>query len=200
MLIRQWDSSMAELLLSMRELIDPFDVGHYDQQLIERRPAQPCRRCGTPLESYAYGRGEAEEEHRVAFLCCVCGPVSEHRGRGLALEVEESTDSERGGGDLLIRAKLHAPDGDDPLIGSTEVALRFFDKAQNLCVHAVSRTVPTVTSEIGYSLPLPEALSPDLHSIRLVAVSGFDVAYARLRFAGLPSSELSSCGRRRTGY
>ncbi len=199
MLVRQWDSSMAELLLSMRELIDPFDVGHYDQQLIEMRPAQPCRRCGTPLESYVYGRGEAEEEHRVAFLCCVCGPVSEHRGRGLALEVEESTDSGRGGENLLIQARLRAPDGGDPLIGSTEVALRFFDKARNLCVHEVRRTVPTVTSVIDYSLPLPEALSPDLHSIRLVAVSGFDVTYARLRFASLPSSELSSCGRGRTG-
>ncbi len=198
MLVRQWDSSMANLLLSMRERVDPFDVGHYDQQLVERRSAQPCRRCGTPLESYLYGLGETEEEHRVAFLCCVCGPVSEHRGRGLALEVEESTASGRGGENLLIRARLRAPDGGDPLIGSAEVALRFFDKARNLCVHEVRRTVPTVTSFIDYSLPLPEAMSPDLHSIRLVAVSGFDVAYARLRFAGLPSPEMSS-GRRRTG-
>jgi hypothetical protein len=199
MLVRQWDSFMAELLLSMRALVDPFDVGHYDQQIIERRLAQPCRRCGTPLESYVYGRGEAEEEHRVAFLCCVCGPVSEHRGRGLALEVEESTDSGRGGENLLIRAGLRAPYGDDPLIGSSEVALRFYDKARNLCVHEIRRTVPTATSVIDYSLPLPEGLSPDLHSIRLVAVSGFDVAYARLRFAGLPSSEQAASGRRRTG-
>jgi hypothetical protein len=199
MLVRQWDSFVAELLLSMRERVDPFDVGHYDQQLVERRSGQPCRRCGTPLESYVYGRGEPEEEHRVAFLCCVCGPVSEHRVRGLALEVEESTPSGRGGENLLIRAQLRAPEGGEPLVGSTEVALRFFDKARNLCVHSVRRTVATATSVIDYSLPLPEGLSPDLHSIRLVAVSGFDVSYARLRFAGLPSPELSSCGGRGAG-
>lgn len=198
MLVRQWDSAMAELLLSMRERVDPFDVGHYDQQLVQRQPAQPCRRCGTPLESSVYGRGEAEEEQRVSFLCCVCGPVFEHRGRGLSLEVEESTASGRGGENLLIRARLGAPSGGDPLSGSTEVALRFFDKARNLCVHEVRRTVPTADSMIDYDLPLPEALSPDLHSIRLVAVSGFDIAYARLRFAGLPSPESSSSGERRT--
>jgi hypothetical protein len=191
MIVKQWDSCMADLLLSMRETIDPFDVGHYDQQLIQRRIGQPCRRCGTPLESYFYGRGETDEEHRVAYLCCVCGPVSEHRKQGLKLEVVENSLTASGRENLLIRTRLHKPDMDNPLIDSTAVSLRFFDKARNECVHTVYRTVPAGTSEIDFRLSLPEVLSPDLHSVRLVAVSGFDFAYARLRFACLPSPELS---------
>jgi hypothetical protein len=192
MMVRRWDHHMANLLLSMRERIDPFDLGHYDQQLIERQIVRPCRRCGTPLELYVYGAGEAEEEHRLAYLCCVCGPVSEHRQRGIALEVEDSSPSGRGGEDLLIRTRLHAPAAPDAFIDSTVVSLRFFDKARNACVHEDHRTVPIATSLIDFRFPLPETLSPDLHSIRLAAVSGFDVAYARLRFVGLPLPELSS--------
>ncbi len=189
MMVRQWDTRMADLLLSMRATVDPFDVGHYDQQLIEMRLAHPCRRCGSLLEAYLYGRGEPDDEHRVAYLCCVCGPVSEHRERGLALEVVESTPSGRGGEELVIRAKLHRPDANDPVVGSTAVSLRFFDKARNECVVDVRRTVAAGTSLVDFVLPLPETLSTDQHSIWLAAVSAFDVAYARLRFACLPSPD-----------
>ena len=71
----------------------------------------------------------------------------------------------------------------------TAIALRFFDKARNVCVHHARRTIQKGSERIEFQVPLPRVLSPDLHSIWLTAVSGFDVAYARLRFAALPAAD-----------
>jgi hypothetical protein len=46
--------------------------------------------------------------------------------------------------------------------------------------------------DVIFAFPLPIEFSADLYSVRVVAVGGFDLAYARIRFAEIP-------GRRATG-
>jgi hypothetical protein len=38
---------------------------------------------------------------------------------------------------------------------------------------------------------LPIELSTDLHRVRVAAVSGFDLAYARIRFVGKPKGQVA---------
>lgn len=185
MAVGRWDRDVAKLLLSARDAVDAFDLGHYDQVLTEIRAGQPCRRCATPTEIHVFGRAEPDEDHRLGELCPVCGPVSEGRANGLRVVVRDSPPTGFGGTEFVLRAELTVPNGLLP-IDVAQVYLRFFDKANDVCVYENARTVPAEATTVEFRFPLPEGLGVDLHSVRLAAVCGFDVAYARARFAGLP--------------
>jgi hypothetical protein len=186
MRIARWDQDMTRLMLAGREVFDAYDLGHYDQALDEVRPGSPCLRCGTPTEVYVYGAGEGARDQRLAESCWVCGPVSEHRHDGLALRVTESTRAGRSGQSFVLRADVTVPAEQPPLVGSIHLLLRSYDKAKGGCTYEEARLIPAEKQTVEFRFPLPPGLGADLHSVRLSAASGFDIAYARTRFAGLP--------------
>jgi hypothetical protein len=170
------------VLLDVRETIDVYDLGHYDQVLVAAERGEACERCGTPTERHVFGRGEDAGQARVAVLCLACGPVREYRVHGLSLTMTADGSRDR----LRLRAELTVPPGKPALLHGVHLHLRFFDKARDCCVHEESRTVPAENQTIEFRIDLPQGLSPDLHSVRLIAMNGFDLAYARVRFAHLP--------------
>jgi hypothetical protein len=185
--VARWDRLVSRLLLEVRDTLDAFDIGHYDQVPVEIRDGTHCARCGTPTEVHVYGRGEPDDARRLAVLCLVCGPVSEHRAEGLGVVVTRIPKTGAGGEEFLLRAELRVPDGVSALVHGVQVYLRFFDKANDRCVHEEARTVAAEDQVVEFGFVLPDDLGVDLHSIRLVVASGFDIGYARARFAGLPA-------------
>jgi hypothetical protein len=183
--IRRWDQDVARLLLSARDAVDAFDLGHYDQVLAEVRAGSACRRCTTPTEIHVFGRGEPPDDHRLAELCRVCGPVAEGRAEGPRIVVRDSPRTGTAGAEFAMRAELIVPEAPRP-IDTVQLYVRFFDKANDVCVYEDARAVPAEPRTIEFRFPLPDRLGADLHSVRVAAVCGFDVAYARARFAGLP--------------
>ncbi len=182
--VTRWDEGAALLLIDHRGTLDPFDIGHYDQAVAECRTDEPCSRCGTPTEVHVYGRYEPAVQHREARMCAVCGPVSESRAQGLriALTVPERAVA---GTTVSLRVDLAAPADAPPLSRHAYVRLRCFDKANDRLIHDVRTVLAVEDSSFDTSFELDGA-SPDLHSVRAVAVSAFDVAYARGRLACLP--------------
>ncbi|MFE4924866.1 hypothetical protein [Streptomyces sp. NPDC056661] len=182
-MIAKWDRTASQLLLDHRETIDAYDVGHYDQLLIAVERGDVCARCGTPTEWHRFGHGEGPEQARIGVLCLVCGPVREHRASGpvLTMTAAQSIDHF-----LRLHATLSFDADMPPLLHGVHVHLRFFDKARDRCVHEESRTVAAEDQTIDFEIPLPADLSGDLHSVRLVATTGFDTAYARVRFGHVP--------------
>lgn len=181
----RWDQEVATLLLSARDAVDAFDLGHYDQVLAEVRAGTACRRCATPTEVHVYGHGEPAEHHRLAELCRVCGPVSEGRADGPRIVVRDSPRTGTPGAEFVLRAELVVPETPRP-VDVAQLHVRFFDKANDVCVYEDTRAVRAERQTVELRFPLPAGLGADLHSVRLAAVCGFDVAYARARFAGLP--------------
>ena len=184
--VGQWDRAVAGILLGARHHVDPFDVGHYDQVRVDIQDGPPCRRCGTPLEVHRFGRGIPSEEHRIATLCCVCGPVQEYRLAGPRLSVHDSPKTGREAKDFRLRAALQMPAGAKPVVGAVQILLRFYDKANDCCVHEEARSVTAEDQSVDFQFELSRNLGRELHSIHLVAACGFDVAYVRARFASLP--------------
>lgn len=189
MRIARWDREMTRLMLEGREVFDAYDLGHYDQALAEVRTGSPCLRCATPTEIYVYGRGEGAEDQRLAESCWVCGPISEHRQDGLALRVTESTRAGRSGQSFILRAEVAVPAAQPLPVGSIHLFLRFYDKANGGCSYEEARLISAEKQTVEFCVPLPLGLGVDLHSIRLSAATGFDIAYARTRFAGLPGGQ-----------
>lgn len=186
--VARWDAEVARLLLQVRDTADAFDIGHYDLVLADVAEGAPCLRCGTPLEVHTYGRGEPDESHRTGYLCRVCGPVAESGSAGPALTVRDIPKVVRGGDGLTLSADLRFP-ATPRIAVAAQVYLRFFDKARDRCVHEEVRTVLAEDQRVEFDIALPADLGVDLHSIRLAAVSGFDIAYARARVAALPGTE-----------
>lgn len=184
--VARWDEAMARILLEVRDTADAFDLGHYDQLLSRIEDGGPCARCGTPTEAQLFGAGEPVEQHRTAVLCRVCGPVREWGASGPSLVVRDSPAAVRGGDEVRIGVELAFPPATPRVVAGTRLRLRLFDKAADRCVYDETRVVPAEDGRSEFTFDVPEALGMDLHSVRLVAVSGFDVAYARVRVAGLP--------------
>lgn len=184
--VAQWDKEISRLMLALRDTLDPYDIGHYDQVRAEIQNGGSCDRCETPTEIHVYGRGDHPTQQRVARLCLVCGPVSEHRAVGLALTVPASARIGTPGERFRLCAELSFPVGQPRVVDSAQLHLRFFDKANDRCVHEEQRTVSACDQTVEFDFALPADLGVDLHSVRLAAASGFDLAYARVRFASLP--------------
>ncbi|WP_236792405.1 hypothetical protein [Amycolatopsis sp. GM8] len=184
--IARWDETMAGILLDVRDTADVFDLGHYDQLLLRIDDGPPCARCGTPTEHHRFGAGEPAGLQRVAVLCRVCGPIRESGMTGPSLVVQQSPAYVRGGENIRIVVELDFPGDRSRVTDVARLRLRLFDKAGDRCVHDETRVVPTERALLEFDFAVPPELGVDLHSARLVAVSGFDVAYARVRVAGLP--------------
>jgi hypothetical protein len=189
--VGSWDRAMCALLLEGREIFDAYDVGHYDQRLTALAPGPPCGRCGTPVERSTYSAGRGADDDREAEACPICGPLSEGRRDGLRVSVVESTPEGSADEPFSLTARVVAPPG-RPVGRAVHLRLRFFDKASGRCVVDETRTVPMADQDVEFTCVLPDDLGVDLHSIRLVAVNGFEVAYARARFVGRPVKRPSS--------
>jgi hypothetical protein len=185
--IGQWDKEVASLLLGLRQSVDPFDIGHYDQLVISREAGGACARCGTTTEVELFGEGEPARSHRRATLCPVCGPIAEGRVEGLNLIAALGAHVATPGDRFSMAVTVHLPVPSLRIVDTVHLRLRLFDKARDICVWDEARALDAKESEVTFDLDLPGDLAPDLHSVRVVAVCGFDVAYARARFSSLPS-------------
>jgi hypothetical protein len=185
--VAQWDREVAAILLGARRRVDAFDVGHYDQVRIDIAHGPACRRCATPIEVHRFGRGVPAEEHRIATLCCVCGPLETYRAAGPRLVIADSPKTGLDGDIFSLRAMLQIPADLTPLVGSAQILLRFYDKTRDCCVHEEARSVAAESQPIDFRFQLPASVGRELHSIHLIAACGFDIAYARARFASLPA-------------
>jgi hypothetical protein len=183
--VAQWDKEMATMLLGTRSHLDAYDIGHYDQVRIDVREGPGCRRCGTPVEIHRFGRDAPAQEHRLATLCCVCGPVSEHRADGMRLSLLSSPKQGETGGRFALRAALTVP-ASAPVARGVQLFLRFYDKANDCCVYEELRKLPAESQAVDFAFELPGNLGTELHSIHMLAACGFEIAYARARFAAVP--------------
>jgi hypothetical protein len=189
-----WDRTLSRLLLEIRDTVDAYDLGHYDQVLAEIRTGARCPRCGAPTEVHVYGRGEDPGDRRLAEACWVCGPVAECREAGLAVRMLDSPPTGTGGGWVELTARLRVPDEPARVVDVVQLYLRFYDKANGVCVHEQAEAVTAENQDVRYRFRLPDQLGVDLHSVRLIAASGFDVAYTRARLAGLPAPRSGRAG------
>jgi hypothetical protein len=184
--VSAWDRTLCPLLLESREVFDAYDLGHYDQQLLEVTQEQPCRRCATPIEVSTYGGGRGEDDIRRAESCVICGPIAENRRAGLRISIVDSTLAGGSGDTFSLRVRVNVPPA-GPVAGAVHLRMRFFDKAVGGCVADQARVVSATDQDVGFSFVLPGDLGVDLHSVRVAAVSGCDIAYARVRFTGQPA-------------
>ena len=186
MRVSKWDQELAKLCIDIRDRIDVFDLCHYDQILDRIDSGKPCLRCESPRELYFYGAHEPPEQHRLATLCRVCGPVSEHRVGGLTLTVAQASFVGQPGDTFDLTVEL-SPALSQPIVRTAQLCFAFFDKANDQRVHVETRTIDLQTSKTSqFTFDLQPNLGVDLHSIRIVATCGFDIAYARSRFAAMP--------------
>jgi hypothetical protein len=184
--ISAWDRALSALLLESREVFDAYDLGHYDQQLLEMTRGQPCRRCATPTEISTFGGGRGEDDIRSAESCVICGPIAESRRAGLRISIVDSTLAGGPGDTFSLRVRANVPPA-GPVAGAVHMRMRFFDKAAGGCVADLARIVSATDQDVEFSFVLPSDLGVDLHSVRVTAVSGCDIAYARARFIGQPT-------------
>ena len=180
-----WDRRLLELLLASRETFDAFDLGHYDQAWLAVEPGPACPRCATPTELHLFGSKEAPEDQRVAEACIVCGPLSEGRIQGLRVHIQNIVDASDDSSACVISAQLRVPQG-LAISNVVQVRMRLYDKANGGHVADQLMRVPANDSVLEFRCQLPPAFGFDLHSARIVAASGFDLAYARGRYARLP--------------
>ncbi|MBD1583314.1 hypothetical protein [Pseudoalteromonas sp. S16_S37] len=185
-LIRQWDRCLSENLLKLRQNLDPYDAFHYDQIVEKVVSKQKCPRCNSTMESLFFGRSEPDENKRTAQMCLVCGPVSEYRTHGLGIEIVEQTKIAFPGDVFTLTLKIQHQPRTEQLSGAVSINLRFFDKAMDLCVQDTAQHVTTDCEYVTFEFELPQTLSFDLHSIRILAVSGLDYAYCRARLVCVP--------------
>jgi hypothetical protein len=183
--MQAWDRQLARLVLDLRDRLDVFDLGHYDQLRRVVSEDALCGRCAAPAEIHFYGAGDRPDDRRQATLCRVCGPISEHRSSGLALHTIKHLRMGAAGDNFTWKLRLIVPP-EEKLAPSAQLFLSFVDKATDVPVWTEERTAVAESQDIDFAFPLPTGLSADLHSVKLVAVSAFDIAYARVRLVGLP--------------
>jgi hypothetical protein len=181
-LVQRLDVQLARTLVAARRHIDPFDLFHYDQIREGAAHGAPCERCGTATRILRFGATAPEADAREGLECPVCGPKAEQRCEGLTLTVAHRFEAP------MLHLGLAARPPTVRVARYAAVALRFFDKAQDRCAASLDEIVELGAAPLECALALPADLSPDLHSVRLVAASGLDLAYVRLRVAGGPPS------------
>ncbi len=187
---RALDAKAVGAILETRSSADPYDLGHYDQFTRDSADGPDCRRCGTALDLHYFGDSPTAEDARVGELCCVCGPYREYRAKGIRIEPTLMADGSDDTRCLVIAVRV-LRDGPSPApFPFASVALRFFDKGRDRCIASLSQNVALNDDAVAFRIDLPHDLSPDLHSIRMLASCGLDLCYARLRFAGgLPAAK-----------
>lgn len=179
-LVQRLDVQLARTVVEARRHVDPFDLFHYDQIREGAVDGAPCERCGTVTRILRFGATEPEADAREGLDCPVCGPKAEQRREGLSLNVAHCFEPP------ILHLGVAARPPRVPVVPYAAVALRFFDKARDRCVASLDELVEVGAASLERAVTLPADLSPDLHSVRLVAASGLDLAYVRLRVAGGP--------------
>ncbi|MCG3469723.1 hypothetical protein L7750_04720 [Xenorhabdus bovienii] len=186
-LISQWEKILVSLLHEGRESFDAFDLLHYDQLLNVVRTAEPCQRCGTPIEISLFGNSEATTGRSETYLCRVCGPLSAHRHGGIYLENLTEILSARQGEKVAAKIRLYVPHSDNPVSHRIHLELRGYDKSTGQCFASEIKTTELRHDDVViFDIKLDENQGCDLHSIRVIAVSGFNIAFLRIRLACLP--------------
>jgi hypothetical protein len=185
--LSEWDKRVGPALMDRRRRLDVFDLGHYDQVLIDMKEGPPCLRCGSAIEVHHFGRGLPIDGQRCAELCRVCGPISEFRMRGLRLSSGAIAREAAPGETLVFALLVHAPDGLTPLLPTARLLIRLYDKARDTCVSEQTLNIEAKSQHLSCRLDLPEDLETELHSIHVMAACGLDTTYLRLRFACLPA-------------
>jgi hypothetical protein len=181
LLVQRADVEICRTVIEARPYVDPFDLFHYDQLLTGSQMGPPCDQCGTRTMQVVYCDEPSEMRH--GLTCDVCGPKAEWRVCGLQPELDYCVT--RIGGAYSLKFRL-MPASLTPIVPTASVALRFFDKARDHCIANFNEVVAMDTSEAWREILLPDDLSPDLHSVRVVMCSGLDPAYRRFRVLGGP--------------
>ncbi|MCY4560308.1 MAG: hypothetical protein OXF79_28910 [Chloroflexi bacterium] len=184
--VGQVDRQLAKTIADARKVIDPYDLFHYDLVRLRLQEGLPCDRCLTAVEISIFGRGESKENQRRAVLCPVCGPKSEHRVGGFQLSVRHSiqTTALTGSHRLIIWSAVSSESSS--VVPFATVAVRFVDKALDKCIVDLEFLCAVNGEACVRTVDLPLELSADLHSIRIVASCGLDLAYGRFRLEGGP--------------
>lgn len=185
-LTQRADAALARTVVDARRHIDPFDLSHYDLVLADRLTGPACDRCGTPLTHMVFGAGEPETETRLGVMCDVCGPKAEYRRDGLVMAGTQRFERPVPAGPVVFVQTIDLRTEDEPLVPLASISFRFFDKARDRCVGSFDEVMEVDGPSRHLKMPLPEDLSPDLHSVRVMAACGLDLAYFRCRVAGGP--------------
>ncbi len=187
MLIGQWEKMLASLLHGARENFDVFDLIHYDKLQDEINTAAPCKRCGTPTEITLFGKSGTITGSIETHMCRVCGPLSAYRCGGIRLEILTEPLVAQQGESVTMKIRLHASSELYPVSQRVRIELRGYDKSNGQCFISSSQTLATVNScDIPFNIQLDNNQGCDLHSIRIIAIMGFDIAFCRVRLACFP--------------
>ncbi|MBC8951743.1 hypothetical protein [Xenorhabdus sp. PB62.4] len=187
LLIAQWEKIMVSLLHESRASFDAFDLLHYDQLLSTLKTAEPCQRCGTLMETSLFGNEGIITGCSETQMCRVCGPLSAYRCGGIRLENQTETLIARQGESITAKIRLHIPHSVHLITHRVHLELRGYDKSTGQCFVSDLKTTELKNDNvIKFEFKLGENQGCDLHSIRIIAVSGFDIAFLRIRLACLP--------------
>ncbi|MEX0447546.1 hypothetical protein [Xenorhabdus sp. SGI246] len=187
LLIVQWEKILVSLLHEGRENFDAFDLLHYDQLMNTLKTVEPCRRCGTLMEVSSFGHAGGITGCSETYMCRVCGPLAAYRCGGLRLEDLTETWIARQGERVTVKIRLHIPHSIHPISQRVHLELRGYDKSTGQCFASEIKIAELKHNNvIKFEFKLDENQGCDLHSIRIIAVSGFDIAFLRIRLACLP--------------
>ncbi|MDC9597413.1 hypothetical protein [Xenorhabdus anantnagensis] len=187
LLIAQWEKIMVSLLHESRASFDAFDLLHYDQLLSTLKTSEPCQRCGTLMETSLFGNAGITTGCSETRMCRVCGPLSAYRCGGIRLENQTETLIARQGESVTAKIRLYIPHSVHLITHRVHLELRGYDKSTGQCFASALKTTELKNDNvIKFEFKLDENQGCDLHSIRIIAVSGFDIAFLRIRLVCLP--------------
>ncbi|MBD2791975.1 hypothetical protein ID852_09240 [Xenorhabdus sp. 42] len=187
LLMTQWEKILVSLLHEGREDFDVFDLLHYDQLMNELKIVEPCRRCGTLMEVSSFGQIGGITGCSETYMCRVCGPLAAYRYGGIRLEYLTEKWVARQGERMTVKIRLHTSHIVHPISQRVHLELRGYDKSTGQCFVSEIKTAELKHNNIiRFEFTLDENQGCDLHSIRVIAVSGFDIAFLRIRLACLP--------------
>ncbi|MBI6548498.1 hypothetical protein [Xenorhabdus lircayensis] len=187
LLLTQWEKVLVSLLHESRESFEAFDLLHYDQLLNTLKTVESCQRCGTLMEVSSFGNAGMATGCSETHMCRVCGPLSAYRCGGIRLENLTETLIARQGEIITAKIRLHIPHSVHPISHRVHLELRGYDKSTGQCFASDIKTTELKHDDvIKFEFKLDENQGCDLHSIRIIAVSGFDIAFLRIRLACLP--------------
>ncbi|WP_237388141.1 hypothetical protein [Xenorhabdus sp. Sc-CR9] len=187
LLIAQWEKILVSLLHEGRENFDAFDLLHYDQLMNTLKTVEPCQRCGTLMEVSSFGHAGGITGCSETYMCRVCGPLAAYRCGGIRLEDLTETWIARQGERVTAKIRLHIPHSVYLISRRVHLELRGYDKSTGQCFASEIKTEELKHNHVvKFEFKLDEHQGCDLHSIRIIAVSGFDIAFLRIRLACLP--------------
>ena len=178
-LVRRYDEALATLvahLVFAKGFAEAFEDGR-SATLVSSGGL--CPRCDLPLTTSRAIDPIFGAHCRMHTRCALCGPRESWDEEGPRVRVNVPTSVQAG---ATARVDVSLQPGSDPFVTAWIVA-ELKDKGRGEVVFSAQREVGM--DGASFEIELPHSLTPDLHTLECVLVSGMRVAHMRVRTHGV---------------